>query len=112
MNTSTTTQAANSGSTDQALCLLVPELAHDMRLFWAVCAVNDGTLHQVYLRFMDDQISKESTLVQRSLFAAENGLRMEKNRSFQEARKSGVLLFAWYGSSALVAAQAQAGERA
>lgn len=108
MNTSTTTQTANSDPTDQVLCL-VPDLAPDSRPFWAACAVNDETLHRVYSRLMKGWIFKENTLAQRSLCAAETALWSETRRSFREAQKSGVLLFAWYGSSALTAAHAQAG---
>lgn len=94
-------QAAGSGQTDQALGL-VPDPAQSSRMFWAAAAVNDDTLLRTYIQVACPlEFVEKNMLVQRAIYAAESDLWMEKNRSFQEARKAGVLLFAWYGSSAL-----------
>jgi hypothetical protein len=94
-------QVAGSGQPDQAL-RLVPYPSTGSRYFWAAHAVNDDTQQRALEAFARKASRRvRDMLTLGSLYAGSTMLRQEAEKNFMQAQEDGVLLFAWYGSSAL-----------
>jgi hypothetical protein len=87
-----------SAPTLKSLIARVPSGKHPA--FWPAVAVHDALIFDAFL-----DIGKGQTLeLQIAQLVAMRLLRKERDKSFEEARKEGTLLYAWEGSTAVLAA--------
>lgn len=94
-------QVAGRDRSDQAL-RLVPHPSTGSRYFWAAHAVNDDTQQRALEKFARKATRRmRDMLTLGSLYAGSTMLQQEAVKNFKQAQEDGVLLFAWYGSTAL-----------